>query len=768
MIKKKNKVCIVTTIPFAIKFLLLDQIKGLQKEGYRVSVVCSPGKWIRDIELEEIKVRQILMKRKISPISDLVAIFKLTKYFRKEKFNIVHTSTPKAGFIGTLAAKLAGVDNIIHSNLGFYFRPDSFWPKKFLFTTIERMIGWSANIVFSVAKPDIDRAIEEHIYPEKKIRYMGWMIDTNKFNPTRFNKEFILAKKKKLGIRQGYKVIGINARLVRDKGYYELFKAFRNIIAKFPNTMLMIIGPEEPEKPDKINPETIFADFGIEENVLYLKERTDADELYSLMDIFILPSYREGIAVSVLEALAMEVPTIGTDVGGIPDSIEDGVTGKLISSKSAKEIEIALKYFLENPEIVREYGKRGRRKIAEFFDKKIVFERIRKEYEKMSKIKICHVASSSITPKFMIADKLRFLQKKGYEVSVVCSPGKWVKDIEREGIKVKTIKIKRKISPLSDLVAIFKLYSHFKHERFDIIHTHTPKPDFLGQITAWLARTPIIINTIHGFNFVEGDTSLKQRMFLSLQRLSGKCSDLVFSISSFVTETAVKQRIVRREIIEYLGRDIDTERFNPRLFDEGFINKKKKELKITGMTIGIVARLVADKGFYELFESFREILKEYPDLKLIIIGPDELEKKNRISMDDVKRFGIEDNVIFLGERTDVEEIYPLMDIFVLPTHREGLGAAILEASAMEIPVIVSNTGGCPEAVDDNRTGILVPVKDVISLTKAMRYLLENREVRLKMGKAGRKKILAEYRKDIVLKRMNDNYERLIENNLKEN
>ena len=216
----------------------------------------------------------------------------------------------------------------------------------------------------------------------------------------------------------------------------------------------------------------------------------------------------------------------------------------------------------------------------------------------------------------------------------------------------------------------------------------------------------------------------------------------------------------------YLGRDIDTERFNPRLFDEDFINKKKKELKITGMTIGIVARLVEDKGFYELFEAVGRILKEYPDLKLIIIGPDELEKRNRISMNDVKRFGIEDNVIFLGERTDVEEIYPLMDIFVLPTHREGLGAVILEASAMEIPIIASDTGGCPEALDDGKTGILVPVKDVDKLTESIIYLLNNKEVRLKMGQAGRKKVLAQFKKEIVLKRMNDSYEQLIEERLK--
>ncbi len=757
MNNKKKKVCMVTTIPFAIRFLLMDQIKGLQKEGYSVTAVCSPGRWVDEIKKEGVAVKEILMKRKISPLSDVVALFKLARYLRKEKFNIVHTSTPKAGFIGTLAAKIAGVPNLIHSNLGFYFRADSFWPKKFFFTLVEKTIGWCSTIVFSVAKPDIDRAIKERIYPKEKIRYMGWMIDGEKFNPNKFNKEFIEEKKKELGIKEGYKVIGINARLVKDKGYYELFEAFSNLVSEFPRTILMIIGPEEPEKSDKINPKSVFKDYGIENKVLYLGERIDVDELYSVMDIFILPSYREGIAVSVLEALAMEVPTIGTNVGGIPDSIEDGLTGKLISPKSVKEIEMALKYFLENPDTIKQYGKRGREKIVRLFNNDLVFERIKKEYDKMSKIKVCHVASSSITPKFMIARKLKFLKEKGYEVGVICSPGKWVEDIQKEGIEVKTIIIKRKISPLSDTIALFKLFSYFKKKKFDIVHTHTPKPDFLAQISAKMAKVPIIVNTIHGFSFGADEVSLKQKFLILLLRISGKCSNLVFSISGYVTETAIKYKIAKPEVIKYLGRDIDTDRFDPNRFPRKSSNLEK--------TIGIVARLVEDKGFFELFTSFKAVLKIYPKAKLIIVGPDEPEKSNQVSKMDIKRYGIEDNVLFLGERTDVESIYPLMDVFTLPTHREGLGAVTLEASAMEVPVVVSDTGGCPETVNDGETGILVPLKNVEKLTEAILYLLKNPEIGKEMGRKGREKVLKEFNEQLVFERMEKEYNRLINEKL---
>jgi len=157
---KKIKVCQVTTIPFAIRFLLLNQIKDLQKQGYNVSVVCSPGKWVKEIEEEGVPVKTIKITRRMSPFSDLITLFKLIFYFRKEKFDIVHTSMPKPGLLGTLAARMAGVAIVIHSNLGFYFQKDiRKVTKKWTFKTKEISLeyylsgeenpGYSGNYIFT-------------------------------------------------------------------------------------------------------------------------------------------------------------------------------------------------------------------------------------------------------------------------------------------------------------------------------------------------------------------------------------------------------------------------------------------------------------------------------------------------------------------------------------------------------------------------------------------------------------------------------------------
>ena len=126
------------------------------------------------------------------------------------------------------------------------------------------------------------------------------------------------------------------------------------------------------------------------------------------------------------------------------------------------------------------------------------------------KIKICYISSVDVTMKFILFNQLIFLKREGFDVYVLCSPGKWLKDIEREGIKVKTIRVKRNISPFSDVITLIELFFYFRKEKFDIVHAHTPKAGLIGQLAAKLAGVPIIVNTIHGLYFQEKD-SFKKR-----------------------------------------------------------------------------------------------------------------------------------------------------------------------------------------------------------------------------------------------------------------
>jgi len=312
------------------------------------------------------------------------------------------------------------------------------------------------------------------------------------------------------------------------------------------------------------------------------------------------------------------------------------------------------------------------------------------------------------------------------------------------------------------------MYFYFRKEKFDIVHTHTAKPEIYGQIAAKLAGIPIIVDTLHGFDFPAGVSAFSGKIFFFLQKIAGKCSSCIFSISNAIINITLKRNIYRPGLLKYLGRDIDTERFNPNKFSQDFIIQKKKELGIplNKKIIGIVARLVAEKGYLDLFEAFKKVVLKFPQTILLVIGQEEPERGDAIRMNIVKKYGIENNVIFLGERSDVDEIYPLMDVFVLPSHREGLGASLLEASAMEKPVITIDVGGCPEAVSDGKTGILVPLKNIEKLSQAIVYLLNNPEKAKEMGRRGREKILREFNEKLIFNRLKEEYQRLIKEKLK--
>ncbi|KKQ66374.1 MAG: Glycosyl transferase group 1 [Candidatus Daviesbacteria bacterium GW2011_GWA2_38_24] len=385
--KSKIKVFHIATADIALKFLLLNHLLFLKNKDYDVSAICSPGPWVFDIEQSGIKVKQISMTRRITPLQDFMSFVRLVKYLREQKPDIVHTHTPKAGFLGTLAARLVRIPIIIHTNHGFYFHENSSWLHKQIFMCIERIIAWNVHLVFSVNKEDMVVAGEKHIAGPNKMKYFGGWVNVDKYNTNRFSEEFLINKKKELGIPNGVPVIGIVARLVREKGYFELFEAMKTVIAKFPNALLVSVGFTEPEKKDGFLPE-IAQKYGIWDNILFLGKRTDVDEILPLMNIFTLPSWREGIGTSILEASAMKLPVVSTNVRGCREAVDDGITGKLVPHKNRKKLAEALIWMLEHPKEAKLMGQAGRKKMEIEFDECLVFGRLEREYNRLVQTKL--------------------------------------------------------------------------------------------------------------------------------------------------------------------------------------------------------------------------------------------------------------------------------------------------------------------------------------------------------------------------------------------
>ena len=379
------------------------------------------------------------------------------------------------------------------------------------------------------------------------------------------------------------------------------------------------------------------------------------------------------------------------------------------------------------------------------------------------KIKICHVASADRALRFLLFSQLKFLEKSGYDVYAVCPAGKFVKDIEEAGIKVKTIYINRGLNPFFHLVTLVRLFFYFKKEKFTIVHTHNPVPGLLGQLAAKFAGVPIIINTVHGFYFNENSSFLKRKFFVFIEKIAAKCSDLILSQNKEDVCTAIAEKISESGKIKYLGNGIDLKKFDKSRFSDDFISKKKEELGLdkNSKIICIVGRLVEEKGYFYLFSAFERVLEEFPDAKLVCIGHEEPSKKDGISQDIVKNYNIGKNTMFLGERTDMDELYPLMDIFVLPSFREGFPRSVLEASATERPIIATDIRGCREAVENKKTGILVPVKNAEKIAEAIIFLLKNPDKAREFGKNAGRKAKKEFDESRIFTIIEKEYSRLL-------
>ena len=383
----------------------------------------------------------------------------------------------------------------------------------------------------------------------------------------------------------------------------------------------------------------------------------------------------------------------------------------------------------------------------------------------LKRAKVCHVASADITLKFLLLPQMKYLKQLGYDVFAVSASGKWIPEIQAAGITVYTPQITRRMfTPLSDAVALMHLISFFRKERFQIVHTHTLKASFLGQIAAFLARVPIRIYTNHGLDFANPSLSAwKRQLFILVDKVIAALAHIVFFVNKEDMRIARKEGICTFQKMRYFGGPVNLRKFDPSRFSREFVEKKKRELGIPlgKKVVGVVGRLVRDKGYFELFEAFKKILVHFPGAQLLIIGSLEPEKEDRFDMGVLPQFGIEKNTIYLGERSDMEEIYPLMDIFVLPTYREGLGVSILEASAMKLPVVATDIRGCRGSVDKGKTGILVPSKNSEKVAEAVLSLLQNPARAREMGEAGRKKIEREFDENVVFKRVEKEYEHLL-------
>lgn len=292
----------------------------------------------------------------------------------------------------------------------------------------------------------------------------------------------------------------------------------------------------------------------------------------------------------------------------------------------------------------------------------------------------------------------------------------------------------RSMNPWADLRAARALWRILKVERPDVLHTHNPKPGLYGRVLGRLAGVPRVVHTTHGLYAAPDDRRLKRVAIYSLEAVASRFShvELVQNPEDYALMRHL--RIAPRRKLRLLGNGVDLERFHPA--DEATRSTVRAELGLSAddIVVGLVARLVEEKGVPELIEAM-ELLG--PPFRLLLIGPRDEEKADAVDdrlLDRARAAG----AILTGHREDVHRLYPAMDVFCLPSHREGYPRAAMEAAAAGLPVVATDIRGCRQVVESGRTGLLVPANDPDALAGALGTYVDPAQ-RRRHGEAARAK-----------------------------
>lgn len=385
---------------------------------------------------------------------------------------------------------------------------------------------------------------------------------------------------------------------------------------------------------------------------------------------------------------------------------------------------------------------------------------------KQSSVRLVHMTTIPESLVFTTG-QIACMKSKGFEVYLISSPGQYLRDFAaQEQVNYCSVKMPRRITPMQDIIAIFRLHRELRRIRPTIMHSHTPKGGLIGTMTAWAARVPVRIYHIHGLPFITA-TGLKRMLLRLSEKVSCRLATQVLCVSDSVREMAVSEGFCPPEKIKVLGHGsingIDAVKmFSPAVVGASIRAeiRRKYDIPQDAIVLGFVGRMVRDKGMLELAAAWKTLREEFANLYLLMVG--DYESHDPVSPEIGQMLRSDDRISITGEVRDVPPFYAAMDILTLPTYREGFPLVPMEAASMELPVVATQTTGCVDAVQDGITGTLVPPHNAEALAEAVRVYINDPELRKCHGKAGRERMLRDFRQEDIWEATYGEYQRLLE------
>lgn len=373
----------------------------------------------------------------------------------------------------------------------------------------------------------------------------------------------------------------------------------------------------------------------------------------------------------------------------------------------------------------------------------------------MPKSKLIRITTVPLSLEKLLEDQLSFMSRHYDVIAVSSDKERLVRFGNKEGVNVFHLELTRKITPLKDLVAVYGLYRFLQKQKPLIVHTHTPKAGIVGMMASYLAKTPLRLHTVAGLPLMEA-TGIKRWILNKVERLTYKFATQVYPNSKGLYDFILAERFTSPRKLKLIGNGssngINTAYFNRELYslDDRWNTKEALKIPKDDFVFIFVGRIVKDKGINELIEAFLKISNLKENCTLLLVGP--LEK----DLDPLKPATLEQiithkKIISMGYQEDVRPFFACSDVLVFPSYREGFPNVVMQAGAMNLPVIATNINGCNEIITDNKNGLLIPKKNASAVYEAMFKLLNDEVLYQKLKSNTRSEILSRYERNKLCK-----------------
>ncbi len=540
-----------------------------------------------------------------------------------------------------------------------------------------------------------------------------------------------------LGISKNTVVALAVGSLTEQKDYMNLLKAAAIVVARFPDIVFLIAGGGVLEG----DLTSAASALGVGEQVRFLGERDDVPLLLRRADIMVNSSAWEGLPITILEAMAAGVPTVATDVGGTAEVISGDDCGLVVPSKDPKSLAAAILRLAESPELREQLSTRAR----QIYLRRYTAEQMTRETEAL--YDVCRqgsahlVASGRVRFLYMIgglarggaerqlAELVTRVDLERFE-PVVCSLaplGALAEPIERAGVRVLSLE-KR---PGVGFLALWRIIRLIRELRPAVLHSYLPPANWRGLIAGRGTAVPLIVSSVRNVDF--------HLSFLPAMRdrvLAGMI-DVMVANAEAVRDYVVDSRWVSRARTRVIYNGICIDRLNGSESDL----RSRSGSAHDGGTVIVIASLTPKKDHETFLVSARLVVDALPGTRFVIVGDGELRD---LLVNRSVELGLGDCVVFTGEKAAVGLHLSEADVSVLTSLREGCSNVILESMALALPVVATDVGGNRELIEDGVTGFLVKGGDVEGLARKVVDLLTDESLRLRMGNAGRERVLEKF------------------------